>query len=235
MDYTGEVRGYAVVDMRELGTYDWRFSTRQRLEGRAHAARLPAPADHDRARAASRGSAPRYLRFRAEHPDVKPVYYRGRERWTAAAGEFRSGREDLARRAGSAATGARLSLGTASVEIEVARRLRDRLRAAPASALPRSASTSASPRVRSASTDCWNIASRRAASSATMRVRVVELGLVGALRLAVADDAFEVAIEDERRAAAGTREFEFRLQLRHARMIAQRDHQIDEPAREPPR
>ena len=97
VDYTGEVRGYAVVDMRELGTYDWRLAGTNIWK----AERLLLACPHRRiktARARVRQLRTGYLRFRAEHPDVKPVYYRGRERWTALPAEFRTA-ENLARRA----------------------------------------------------------------------------------------------------------------------------------------
>ena len=57
VDYTGEVQGYAVVDMRRLGDYDWRFSAVNVWK----AERLLLDYPHRRirtVRAASRGSAP---------------------------------------------------------------------------------------------------------------------------------------------------------------------------------
>ena len=52
VDFTGRVTGYAVVDLpKMMGDYDWRTGRDQRVEGRAHAARLSAPADRDVRRA----------------------------------------------------------------------------------------------------------------------------------------------------------------------------------------
>jgi hypothetical protein len=81
VDFTGRITGYAVVDLRVLGRYDWRLSERNiwKVE------RLLLDAPHrpirssdqriDRLRA-------RYFAFRREHPGHKPVDYPGREWWT---------------------------------------------------------------------------------------------------------------------------------------------------------
>ena len=46
VDFTGAVKAYAVVDLRDLmGRYDWRFSPQQPLEGGTGADRLSAPPD----------------------------------------------------------------------------------------------------------------------------------------------------------------------------------------------
>jgi hypothetical protein len=104
VDYTGEVRGYAVVDMRRLGTYDWRFSAVNVWK----AERLLLDYPHRRIRTVPSRIArlrARYLRFRAEHPDVKPVYYRGRERWMPLPRDFRAA--ETIERGRGATTGAR--------------------------------------------------------------------------------------------------------------------------------
>ena len=54
----------------------------QRLEGGAHAARLPAPAAFARRIARYRRCSRRYRAFRTRFPGRKPLYYRGREAWT---------------------------------------------------------------------------------------------------------------------------------------------------------
>lgn len=90
VDYSGDVRAYAVVDLRVLGTYDWRFSTKnvwkveQMLIDYPHRPlRLPA--------AKARRLRAWYRRFRAAYPDVKPVDYPGRDRWTALPPSCRAG------------------------------------------------------------------------------------------------------------------------------------------------
>jgi hypothetical protein len=88
IDYTGEVRGYAVVDMRELGTYDWRLADTNIWK----AERLLLEYPHRRIRSSRARIArlrARYRQFRARH-GMKPIYYGGRERWTPIPEEFRN-------------------------------------------------------------------------------------------------------------------------------------------------
>jgi hypothetical protein len=87
IDFTGEVRAYAVVDMRELGTYDWRLADTNIWK----AERLLLDYPHRRIRSSRARIArlrARYRRFRARH-GMKPIYYGGRERWTPIPEEFR--------------------------------------------------------------------------------------------------------------------------------------------------
>ena len=44
IDFTGRIKAYAVVDLRVLGSYDWRLGDGQSVEGRAAAARVAASA-----------------------------------------------------------------------------------------------------------------------------------------------------------------------------------------------
>ena len=87
VDFTGRVTGYATLDLRVLGDYDWRLSEQnvwnveRVLLDLPHTALPSSDVRIDRLRA-------RYRRFREEHPGRKPVYYRGRERWTALPQEF---------------------------------------------------------------------------------------------------------------------------------------------------
>jgi hypothetical protein len=83
VDFTGRVIGYAVIDLREtLGDYDWRLSDKN--VWKAERALLDAPhtpirSSDDRIDRLRR----RYVRFKAEHPDRKPLYYANRHTWTA--------------------------------------------------------------------------------------------------------------------------------------------------------
>jgi len=87
IDFTGRIKGYAVVDLRVLGAYDWRLSTRNvwRVENllREWPHRTIRSSDR-RAEALRR----RYRRFREAHGYKPWRYYRGRERWTALPPEF---------------------------------------------------------------------------------------------------------------------------------------------------
>ena len=81
IDFTGRITGYAVVDLRILGGYDWRLSEKnvwkveRLLLDYPHRAIKSSDARIDRLRA-------RYRAFRKQFPDRKPLYYRGREKWT---------------------------------------------------------------------------------------------------------------------------------------------------------
>jgi hypothetical protein len=87
IDFTGRVTGFAVVDLRILGDYDWRLSEQnvwkveRLLLDYPHAPIRSSDARIDRLRA-------RYRRFKQQFPDRKPLYYRGREKWTVLPDEF---------------------------------------------------------------------------------------------------------------------------------------------------
>jgi hypothetical protein len=74
IDFTGCVKGYAVVDLRRLGNYDWRLSDRniwkveRLLLDEPHRAIRYSHARVDRLRA-------KYFKYRREHHGQKPVYY----------------------------------------------------------------------------------------------------------------------------------------------------------------
>jgi hypothetical protein len=88
VDFTGRVTGYAVVDLRVLGRYDWRLSEQnvwkveRVLLDHPHQPIRSSDARIDRLRA-------RYREFRQEFPGRKPLYYPGRRYWTALPKEFR--------------------------------------------------------------------------------------------------------------------------------------------------
>lgn len=81
VDFTGRITGYAVVDLRTLGEYDWRLSERnvwkveRLLLEYPHRPIRSSDARIDRLRA-------RYFAFKRGHPGEKPVDYAGRENWT---------------------------------------------------------------------------------------------------------------------------------------------------------
>ena len=81
VDFTGGVKAYGVVDLRELmGRYDWRLSPRnlwkveQALIDLPHRPIKSSKARIERLRA-------KYRAFVERH-GKKPLFYRGRERWT---------------------------------------------------------------------------------------------------------------------------------------------------------
>ena len=82
VDFTGRITGYAVVDLRTMGDYDWRLS--EHNVWKVERMLLDHPhrpiASSDRRIDALRA---RYRAFRQQHPGLKPLFYQGREKWTA--------------------------------------------------------------------------------------------------------------------------------------------------------
>ena len=82
VDLTGRVTGYAVADLRELGSYDWRLSSRHVRKVERWLVDYPhRPLPMPEAR--YRQALERYRRFRARYPDpaVRPAYFEGKETW----------------------------------------------------------------------------------------------------------------------------------------------------------
>jgi hypothetical protein len=89
IDLTGRVKAYAVVDLRVLGTYDWRLAGTNvwKVE------RLLLDWPHRPIASSDRKADAMRRRYRAfvEAHGYKPwKYYKGRERWTELPPEFRS-------------------------------------------------------------------------------------------------------------------------------------------------
>ena len=86
IDPTGCIEGYALVDLRRLGTYDWRFSAKNMWA----VERFLIGVRHHRiksSRARVRRLRARYVAYRKKY-GKKPLYYRGRENWTEIPREF---------------------------------------------------------------------------------------------------------------------------------------------------
>lgn len=87
VDFTGRITGYAVVDLRALGRYDWRLSERnvwkveRMLLDYPHRPIRSSDSRIDRLRQW-------YRAFRGRFPDRKPLDYRGRHTWTPLPREF---------------------------------------------------------------------------------------------------------------------------------------------------
>src|SRR5512145_338048 len=86
VDFTGRVKAYAVVDLRIMGTYDWRLSDRnvwkveRMLLEHPHRPIRTSDARFERLRKW-------YREYRRTH-GRKPVAYRGREKWKPLPSEF---------------------------------------------------------------------------------------------------------------------------------------------------
>jgi hypothetical protein len=91
VDFTGGIKGYAVVDLRDLGSYDWRLSERNVWKVERYLLDYPHRPIRSSKQRIDRLRA-RYVAFRARHPGVKPLYYRGVEAWTELPAEFNRGR-----------------------------------------------------------------------------------------------------------------------------------------------
>lgn len=80
VDLTGRITGFAIADLRDLGGYDWRLSSRNvwRVE------RWLIDYPHRRLTMSDRRYArllARYQRYKRRFPDRKPVYYDNRHTW----------------------------------------------------------------------------------------------------------------------------------------------------------
>lgn len=87
VDRTGRITGYAVVDLRVLGSYDWRLAgmnvwkAERMLLATPHRPLRTSDARYHRA-------ATSYREFMAAFPGRKPLDYRGRETWSELPREF---------------------------------------------------------------------------------------------------------------------------------------------------
>jgi hypothetical protein len=83
VDYSGRVTGYAVVNLEVMGNFDWRLSERNvwKVE------RMLLDYPHHTIKSSDRRFAllrERYVEYRKRY-GRKPIYYRGREKWTPIA------------------------------------------------------------------------------------------------------------------------------------------------------
>jgi hypothetical protein len=86
IDYTGRLTGYSVVDLEVMGDFDWRLSRRNVWPVERMLLKLP-HRKIKRSLARVRYERKKYREYRARHKK-KPLYYRGREKWTEIPREF---------------------------------------------------------------------------------------------------------------------------------------------------
>jgi len=87
VDFTGRITGYAVVDLRGMGAYDWRLADTNVWKVERMLLDYPhreIKTSNARVRRLRRW----YRAFRASNDGRKPLGYRGRERWTELPREF---------------------------------------------------------------------------------------------------------------------------------------------------
>lgn len=87
VDLTGRIKAFARVDLRVMGTYDWRLSEKNvwKVE------RMLLNTKHQPLRMAEarfRRFRKRYRAFKERYPDRKPLFYEGRETWTPIPQQF---------------------------------------------------------------------------------------------------------------------------------------------------
>jgi hypothetical protein len=80
IDYTGRVTGYSTVHLRVMGSFDWRFSRRNVWAVEKTLLGLP-PRKIKRSLKRVRRERAKYRAYLAKYKK-KPLYYRGREKWT---------------------------------------------------------------------------------------------------------------------------------------------------------
>ena len=89
VDLTGRVTGYAVVDLRLIAEYDWRLAETNVWKVERMLLDYPHRAIASSNRRIARLRAC-YRAFKQEHPALKPLFYRRRDRWTELPREFYS-------------------------------------------------------------------------------------------------------------------------------------------------
>jgi len=80
VDYTGRITGYAVVDLDDLGKFDWRFSSDNMWQVENYLIDYPhrhiASSDARYERLLKR-----YTEFKKRYPDKQPMYYDNQDTW----------------------------------------------------------------------------------------------------------------------------------------------------------
>ena len=87
IDFTGRIKAYAVVDLRVMGSYDWRLATKNVWKVEQMLLDWP----HRRIASSNRKAGAmrrRYRAFREAHGYKPWKYYKGRERWAPLPQEF---------------------------------------------------------------------------------------------------------------------------------------------------
>lgn len=97
VDFTGRVTGYAVVDLRVMGGYDWRLSPRNVWAVERMLLQYPHRRIHT-SDARTERLRRKYRAFKEEFPDLKPVAYEGRDRWTPLPAAWQGVEREVARR-----------------------------------------------------------------------------------------------------------------------------------------
>ena len=80
VDYTGRIVGYAVANLAELGSYDWRLSDLNMWKVEYYLNEIPHQRFHTAERTYRRWLN-RYLAYKKRYPERKPLFYPNRRTW----------------------------------------------------------------------------------------------------------------------------------------------------------
>jgi hypothetical protein len=80
VDFSGRIKGYGLANLYDLGSYDWRFSSRKMSKIENYLREMP----HRRLDSSDRRYETllaRYNRFKKRYPDRAPKYYDNQNQW----------------------------------------------------------------------------------------------------------------------------------------------------------
>lgn len=80
VDFTGRIKGYGVMNLYELGNYDWRLSARRMSKIEDYLRSMP----HRKIRSSDaryEKLLARYRNYKKRYPDRVPTYYENRHQW----------------------------------------------------------------------------------------------------------------------------------------------------------
>lgn len=80
IDLSGRIIGYGLANLRDLGNYDWRFSSKNVWKVEEHLRVIPHRAIRSSDRRYEKWHE-RYKEFKKQHPDKRPGYYDNRHQW----------------------------------------------------------------------------------------------------------------------------------------------------------
>jgi hypothetical protein len=80
IDMTGRIKGYALTNLYELGSYDWRFNKHNMRKIEDHLRAIP----HHKLKSSDRRYEywhERYKKYKQHYPQRSPTYYANRRQW----------------------------------------------------------------------------------------------------------------------------------------------------------
>lgn len=80
VDFSGRIKGYGVANLYDLGSYDWRFSSRKMSKIENYLREMPHKPLQSSDRRYEKLLA-RYHRYKKRYPDRSPSYYDSRHQW----------------------------------------------------------------------------------------------------------------------------------------------------------